>query len=410
MAAQTAAESGLSVRLIDSKPEDDIGDKACGNVVSTDDLDRVGIRHPKDICRVLKGVKVFSPDRKTVFTINLKHFVLDRRAFGQKLLSDAKRAGVEFSDRTKALAPLVENGKVVGIKTDKGEMLSKLVVDASGFQAVIRNKLPGVERVHGGDTGVCYLEIRELKKQIDPNYFLIYLKGVENGYCWVTPERKNRANIGIGVQGDSNHPSPKTLFYKHVFSWFNLENSKLIKTKGGIVPTREPINPLCSNGVMFVGDAGCQTNPVDAGGIGLSLAGGRIAGEVAADATEMGTDLKEYHRRYMNAYGNHQVALDAIRKFWREITDDDLNYLMHSGVIAKEDLEKMALGMGVELSALEKAKRFLKGICRPRLLRALLRATKGRSRRRKHEYGKMPKIKREVKTRPITRNLSLWST
>ncbi len=104
MAAKTAAEGGLGVLLIDSKPRDEIGDTACGNVVSAGDLDRVGIRHPKDICRVLKGVKVFSPDRKTVFTINLKHFVLNRRAFGQRLLSDAKRAGVEFSDRTKALA------------------------------------------------------------------------------------------------------------------------------------------------------------------------------------------------------------------------------------------------------------------------------------------------------------------
>ena len=77
MAAKTAAEGGLGVLLIDSKPRDEIGDTACGNVVSAGDLDRVGIRHPKDICRVLKGVKVFSPDRKTVFTINLKHFVLD---------------------------------------------------------------------------------------------------------------------------------------------------------------------------------------------------------------------------------------------------------------------------------------------------------------------------------------------
>ncbi|GAI08970.1 unnamed protein product, partial [marine sediment metagenome] len=324
-------------------PEDDIGDKACGNVVSTDDLDRVGIRHPKDICRVLKGVKVFSPDRKTVFTINLKHFVLDRRAFGQRLLGDAKHAGVEFSDRTKALAPMVENGKVVGIKTDKGKMLSKLVVDASGFQAVIRNKLLGAERVHGGDTGVCYLEIRELEEQIDPNYFLVYLKGVGNGYCWVTPERKNRANIGIGVQGASNHPSPKTLFYKHVFPWFNLENSKLIKAKGGIVPTRGPINPLYSNGVMFVGDAGCQTNPVNAGGIGPSLAAGRIAGRVVAEVVEEGTDPGEYHRRYMDTHGKQQVALDAFRRFLLEVTDDDLNYTMRE-LLTEGEIERIVVG------------------------------------------------------------------
>lgn len=278
MAAKTAAEGGLGVLLIDSKPRDEIGDTACGNVVSAGDLDRVGIKHPKDICRVLKGVKVFSPDRGTVFTINLKHLVLDRRAFGQKLLSDALRAGAEFSDRTKALGPVMEGRRAVGIKTDKGKMPSKLVVDASGFQAVIRNKLPSAEKVRGEDTGVCYLEVRKLDEQIDPNYFLIYLKGVGNGYCWVTPEGKNRANIGIGVQGASNHPSPKALFYEHVFSRFNLENSKLIRVRGGVVPTRGPINPLYSNGVMFVGDAGCQTNPVSASGIGLSLAAGRIAG------------------------------------------------------------------------------------------------------------------------------------
>ena len=262
----------------------------------------------------------------------------------------------------------------MGIKTDKGKMPSKLVVDASGFQAVVRNKLPSAEKVRGEDTGVCYLEVRKLDEQIDPNYFLIYLKGMGNGYCWVTPEGKNRANIGIGVQGVSDHPSPKALFYEHVFYRFNLENSKLIRARDGVVPTRGPINPLYSNGVMFVGDAGCQTNPVSASGIGLSLAAGRIAGRVATEVVEEGTNPREYHRRYMDAHEKHQVALDAFRRFLLEVTNDDLNYTMRK-LLTEGEIERIVVGeAGAGLTMRGKVRVLLKGIRRPRLLWALLKA------------------------------------
>ena len=376
MAARTATEAGLRVLLIDSKPIDDIGDKACGNVVSASDLDRVGIRHPKEIYGVLKGVKVFSPDQKTIFTIDLKHFVLNRHALGQKLLSDATRAGAEFFSQTEALDLVIRDGKTVGIKTARGKILSKLVIDASGYHAVIRNKLPSVEKVRGEDTGVCYLEIRELEEQIDPNYVLVYLKGVGNGYCWVIPERENRANIGIGVQGAPNHPSPKTLFYKHVFFWFNLGNSKLIRARGGIVPTRGPVCPLSANDVMFVGDAGCQTNPVSACGIGLSLMAGKIAGEVAADVVEGGIDLNEYHKRYMDAHGRQQVTLDAFRRFLLRVTDSDLNYTMRE-LLTEDEIKRIVVGEGVKLTMWKKIKMVSKGISRPQLLWKLWKALRG---------------------------------
>lgn len=368
MTAKTAADAGLNVLLIDSKPKDKIGDKVCANVVSAHDLNRVGIKHPRMVAQ-LKGVKFFSPDQKNVFTVKLKQFVLDRRAFGQKLFDDAIHAGCEFCE-TKAIGPVMDNWKVVGVRTTDKKLFSRIVIDASGFAAVIRNKLPNAERVRGDDIVTCYLEIRRLRKQIAP-YFLAYL-GVGNWYAWMIPMGGNRVNIGLGVKAVHGHLNPKEVLYSHFHLWPELIGSSLIEAKWGVVPTRSPITPLCSNGVMFVGDAACQANPISGGGIGSSLAAGKLAGGVAADVIKRGHDLMEYHERYLSAYGNQRTAYNMCRLL-QHLTDDELNYIMSHRIITQSDLRDIILGITTKLTRWEKTKRSFRGMGRPRLLFKLWR-------------------------------------
>ncbi len=365
MAARTAADSGLRVILLDSKPRDKVGNKVCGNVVSAHDLNRVGITHPRKVAQ-LRGIKFFSPDQKNVLTINLKQFVLNRQAFGQELLGNAIRAGCEFYEK-KALGPIMENGRAVGVRTTDGKLFSKLIIDSSGFAAVIRNNLPNAERVSGKDIGICYLEIRRLKKQIEP-YFLMYPR-VENwyGYIWMIPMDGNKVNVGIGIESIPGHLNPKDVLYTYIQSCPELSGSRLVDAKWGVVPVRSPITPLYSNGVMFVGDAACQVNPISGGGIGLSLAAGELAGEVAGDVIKRGCDPMEYHERYMDEYKNQQEILSTSRLF-HHLTDDELNYLMSHGIIKNSDLMNVFLGNTTKLTRWEKTKRSFRGLSRPRLL------------------------------------------
>ena len=96
----------------------------------------------------IDGIKIYSPDENTVFTIADKDFVgylLNRRLFGQWLLKKATDNGALLQDNMNFRSPIIEKGAVVGIsaknmKTGKvAEMRSKVVVDATATLAWYAN-------------------------------------------------------------------------------------------------------------------------------------------------------------------------------------------------------------------------------------------------------------------------------
>ena len=71
LAAKTAAEAGLKVCVIDRKGREEIGEKICGDALGEHHLKTVGLEKPQggELEKRIEGVKVYSPDMETVFTI-----------------------------------------------------------------------------------------------------------------------------------------------------------------------------------------------------------------------------------------------------------------------------------------------------------------------------------------------------
>ena len=140
---------------------------------------------------------------------------------------------------------------------------------------------------------------------------------------------------------------------------------------------------MVSNGLVLVGDAACQVNPIHGGGIGPSMVAGRIAGEVVAKALEKGEasreNLWEYNRRFMEVYGAKQAGLDVFRMFLQGLSDEDLNYGMSRRLLREEDVLRVSVSGEVELGVGEKLSRALRGLSKPLFLlklRAVLRMVK----------------------------------
>jgi digeranylgeranylglycerophospholipid reductase len=153
LAAKTSAEAGLKVCLIERKSQREIGEKVCGDALGEHHLKALGLNPPQhgELERRIEGVKIYSPDLETVFTVKHEDFsgyLLNRRLFGQWLLKLALDENATLYDSTQCLEPIIEKGYVVGVSAKNmktGEKLrfdGKTVVDASGFLAVIRRKLP----------------------------------------------------------------------------------------------------------------------------------------------------------------------------------------------------------------------------------------------------------------------------
>ena len=394
MTAKNVAKAGLEVCLIDRKKRDEIGEKVCGDAVGKHHFDTLGLAPPKDeeLSSRIEGIKIYSPDLETVFTVKserLYGFILNRRVFGQRLLNDAIGAGAFLLESTIAIQPLVKEGFVAGIeakdmKNEKTMRLeSKVVVDASGFTAILRKSLPseiGIDlNVKNEDVEACYREIRRLKGQdSDSNYCEIYLDQTltPSGYHWVFPEGKNMVNVGLGVAMVKGFPNPKNQFYQKILPKPLFKNSTLIKGGSWYVPTRRPLDCMTGNGIVLVGDSACQVNPIHGGGIGPSMMGGSLAGKTIAKAIEnddVGREgLWRYNVDYMRAYGAKQAGLDVFRMFLlKSVGNEEINHGMKYRLLTEDDLFRASVGEDLHLNIGEKTRRVFRGLGKLSMLRRL---------------------------------------
>ena len=390
MAARTLASKGASVLLVDIKPKQSIGDKVCGDVVGEHHITELKLGRPDNGAFEynVKGIKIYSPDEETVFTAADKEFMgfmLDRTLFGQWLLGKALDAGAELMDSTMFMEPIMDNGAVAGIEAKRGsekvELRSKVVIDASGFHGVIRKKLPQMgfeQEIAKEDIELCYREIRRVEKlPEESDYCEIYLnqEKTPGGYTWIFPTSENRINVGLGVYMDGNYPSPKDLFFKHVATRPIFKGSKTLKMGGGFDPTRRPLDQLVADGIVLIGDAASLVNPIHGGGIGPSMMSGVFAGEAILDSLEKNDYSKAglwgYAHHFMTEYGLKQASLDIFRRFLIATDNTDINNGMKYGLLKEDDLMKAGYGEEFDINITDMASRVFRSIHRLHLLNNL---------------------------------------
>lgn len=393
LVAKTTAEAGLRACLLDRKKTEEVGEKVCGDALGEHHLKTLGLEKPRggELEKRIEGIRIYSPDMQAVFTIEHEDFVgylLNRRLFGQWLLKKALDAGSRFMDSTQCLEPIVESQFVRGLvvkdlRTGNNVRLrSRVVVDASGFPAVVRKKLPeqmDVENdVANEDVEACYREIRQLKQETENSkYCEIYLnqKVSPGGYTWIFPKGGARVNAGLGICMRGHFPNPKSQFSKHVLSRDIFEGSLLLNGGSWYDPTRRPLDSMVGNGVAIIGDAACLVNPIHGGGIGPSMLSGYLAGQTIVEAIGKGDCSREalwpYNCKYEEMYGVKQATLDVFRLFLLKSHDEDLNYGMNYKLLTEEDVLKAGMGEDFHLNITETAKRVFKGMRRIRFLNKL---------------------------------------
>ena len=412
LAAKTTAEAGLKVCLLDGKRREEIGEKACGDALGEHHLKTLGLEKPQggELEKRIEGIKVYSPDLETVFTItheNFAGYLLNRRLFGQWLLRKALDNNAVLLDATLCLEPLIERGFVTGVLAknmntgEKVRLKGKVVADASGFLAVVRRKLPKEMRIENEvaneDVEACYREIRQLKQESeDTECCEIYLnqKMTPGGYSWVFPKGGARVNAGLGICMRNEFPNPRNQFYKHVLTKPLFEGSLLLSGGAWYDPTRRPLDNMVGNGVAVLGDAACLVNPIHGGGIGPSMLSGYLAGKTIIEALEKDDvsqkSLWPYNRKYMEMYGVKQAGLDAFRMLLLISRDEDLNYGMKYALLTEEDVLKASLGEEFHLNITETAKRVFRGLKSIRFLNKL-RLTVNLMKQVKAHYRNYPK-------------------
>ncbi len=385
------ARGGLRVALLDMKPREGVGDKVCGDAIDVRHFDRVGIPHPTgpEVEGRFRGVKVFAPNEEDAVVVGGEGYALNRYHFGQRLLSMAERAGAEFFGGHHAFEPLVSGSNVLGVRVRDlrdgrvFEIESSVVVDATGATATLRGKLPEgwwvSHRVPREDLIAAYrgeLEVEEVPER-ERGYAVIYLN-VEiapGGYWWSFHKGDNSINLGLGVQAIPGSPNPRRVYEERLEPRYRVR--RRIHVGGGVVPTRRTVPCMVWNGFLAVGDAICAANPIHGGGIGPSMLGAKAAAEAILEASEAGdfgaAGLWSYHRRYHELYGAKQAGLDVLRLYLQRLTNDDLNFIISSGVVSGGDIYDIGTKGRLASDIVRRVTSSLKLLRRPSILRQLVR-------------------------------------
>ncbi len=391
-AARFAAQKGLEVCLIDIKEKNLIGTKICGDAVGSEIFDFLNINHPKgdELSCNISGAKLYSPNLKKSLTIidpKQAGYIVNRLEFGQRLLNEALDAGVkQFLDNTMALDLIYKNGTVCGVKIksknrEKLDLKAKIIIDASGFYSPLRKKLKSqfIEKeVPKEDTILCYREIINFPSRdqeiMDPEYITIILdqEKAPGGYIWYFPKNDSSVNLGLGVYPDFGG-KVKEYYKKNVFNEFiKTSNIEIISSGGGVVPVRRPLWSCTDNGIMLVGDAGCQVNPLHGGGIDSSMRAGYYAANTAAEAIEIDDislkKLWHYNRKVMTTFGAEFASLDLLRIVLQKLSNKSLNFGLENDLLTGGEILEISSKGNLNLSLENMVIKAMKGISNPKLL------------------------------------------
>lgn len=352
VAAMCAAQAGLVTLLLEKRQE--IGAPVrCGEAISyvsaepfipLDDrwvnayIDYFAIYNTRGEC-----VRV-PPTEPTV--------VVDRKVFDLALARRAAEAGAEVRASSAATGLLRNAGGAVTGVTVRSlgrtyDVQARVVIAADGVESQAA-RWAGLRTIPPlGDyyTGVQFL-LSGMRGRMEPNV-CEYHVGPETlapgGYIWVFPKGEDIANVGIVTSaGSGQHDRPQVLLERFIERRY--PGTGILAVVVGGIPITGALKRMVADGLMVVGDAAHQADPLTAGGINLGMIGADMAVRVAVEAINAGDvsarALRPYEQAWQRQYGRMHGALYTIRKVLTRMKEQQFDALVHSA--ATLPLERMS--------------------------------------------------------------------
>ncbi|MBI2077725.1 MAG: NAD(P)/FAD-dependent oxidoreductase [Euryarchaeota archaeon] len=339
LAAREFARGGVKTLVVDRRQE--IGaPKRCAEGISNDGLLESGVQpHPAWTSGRITGAVLYSPSGKivTVDDETAVGWVVERKVFEKHLGKDAIEAGAQYMVKTHIDQVLMDGARAVGVTGDfmgkSVKINAKLVVGADGIDSLIGRKagLRGsVQKMRDFHSAAQY-EMAGVK--CDMTRLHLYFGGdvAPLGYVWIFPKAAGLANVGVGILTSKSKHGHRAIDYLDRFIAKHpemFEKASPLEVNASGIPVSAGIRRFWGDGLMLVGDAAQQVNPIHGGGISLAMRAGVIAGQVGSKAIKEGDvsaeRLSEYGRVWDEVHGKELARLYKFRMFMEELTDKDM--------------------------------------------------------------------------------------
>ncbi len=355
MAARYAARHGLSVLLIEKRPEIGVPVR-CAEGISRSWMDEVEIEPQEHwIDAYMDGAKIYSPDEKSVVELTAEQagnevgFVLNREYFDKYLASLAAKEGAEIWMKSPAVEIIKEDGYVKGAIVrkfgEKVEVRAKIVIAADGFESQVA-RWAGLNTVLREKDIVSCIQYRMTNIDIEENFTHFFIGScAPGGYVWIFPKGKKEANVGIGVSLNKLKSKGEVKKYMDEFIEKHdyLKKGSVIQIVTGAVSTCPVPKRIVDNGIMLVGDAARLIDPITGGGIANACISGKYAGEIAAKCIDNPSKecLEEYQKMVKERWGRKHLRNWFVKEKLASLDDETLNKLMD--VISEENIKEISV-------------------------------------------------------------------
>jgi digeranylgeranylglycerophospholipid reductase len=354
LAAKTAVEKGLSACIVEKRPA--IGAPVrCAEGIGKEALLEFIEPDPRWISAEMTGAGIVAPDGffmklESAMAGSKVGYVLDRKFFDRELVWKAAEAGADVAVKSRACAPIMENGFVKGAKIDFcgkiTDVKAGVVIAADGVESKF-SKWCGI------DTTVPVREIMSSVQyvmtdiDIDPHATIFYLGNevAPEGYLWIFPKGKRTANVGIGISGKKSGEGHRAKDYLDRFVKKTFPDGKTIEYIPGGVSVCRPLDCTVADGLLITGDAARVVDPLTGGGIYNAMYTGRLAAEVAAECLAKGSVSKKALMTYDKAWRASKMgkAIERnyhIKEYLIKQPDAKLNEIIHS--VSKLNLKEFS--------------------------------------------------------------------
>lgn len=299
--ARSLGQANLRVLLIDKAhfPRD----KICGDFISARLCDRLIQSGLHDLLKkaphaLIDDLLFSHPTAGSFYTKDALNrestsgFVCKREDLDAILFKEAKKYA-DVLEGVKIKGLLIEEGQVVGVRSDEKTFRAKIVVGADGANGVIAKAL-GVNTFDEEHNAVAIRSYYSNIKGMTSSVELHFLDEVQPGYFWIFPvdHAAGEANVGLGILSRNvrnNNVQLKQLLNRIIkehpqFRERFADASCLAPTKGWSLPFGSKKRPLAFNGALLIGDAAGLIDPMSGEGIENAFRSAECASSVIQKA------------------------------------------------------------------------------------------------------------------------------
>lgn len=322
----------------------------------TDIFDRkgwtaVGIPMPDESKYKLKqDMTFYGPAMETALTQHTeedkKEIQMERSDIYAHLIEHAEKAGVKFEYEQNIEGPIFFGNRVVGIKTDKGEYLADLVIDACGLNSPVRRGMPASTGIQNNPIEYEQFYIyraffnKACEVEEDDKFKVILLPNNELGISWIaTEEEHTDVLIGRFRPFDREYAMSQIELLREGNPSIGTEILRADDFAN--IPVRQPLGVLVADGYAAIGDSGFMTVPVIGSGIANSLKAAKIlADAISSDCTASysAETLWTYQKNFYKEIGAALAPLACVKLLLTRLQGPELDYIFAKGILNADDM------------------------------------------------------------------------